>query len=106
MQQPAFYEIRVEGLLRSGWSEWFAGLSILPDPEGATLLSGIITDQAALHGVLMKIRDLGLVLVSLRRLEPPPSENQKRLDQNSIISKLPRPQGEGRGEGPSPILRM
>ena len=74
MPQPACYEIRVEGHLRDSWSEWFAGLSMLPEPGGSTVLSGALPDQAALHGVLMKIRDLGLVLVSVRRLGPPPDE--------------------------------
>ncbi|HVN55299.1 MAG TPA: hypothetical protein VMT46_13280 [Anaerolineaceae bacterium] len=74
MKTPAVYEIRVEGNLTPNWSEWFAGLSICPEPGGRTLLSGRLEDQAALHGVLIKIRDLGLVLVSLNRIDLGPEE--------------------------------
>ncbi len=69
MPEPAFYEIRVEGHIRHRWSDWFDGLSIFHLPSGETILSGILEDQAALHGVLMKIRDLRLVLVSVNRIE-------------------------------------
>ena len=64
MENPT-YEIRIEGHLGSSWSAWFEGLEISRTPEGATVLSGPLPDQAALHGVLMKIRDLGLTLVSV-----------------------------------------
>jgi hypothetical protein len=62
-----FYEIRIEGHLESSWSSWFDELQICRTPNGATILSGPLADQAALHGVLMKIRDLGLVLISVER---------------------------------------
>jgi hypothetical protein len=68
MKKPAYYEIRVEGHLHSSWSEWFAGLGIQHEAGGETRISGMLEDQAALHGVLMKIRDLGLVLVSVSRI--------------------------------------
>ena len=68
LPEPDCYEIRVEGHLSDGWSDWFAGRSVCPEPAGITLLTGTLPDQAALHGVLMKIRDLGLVLVSVRRI--------------------------------------
>lgn len=68
MHHPFYYEIRVEGQLRSSWPDWFAGLSIIPEPGGDTMLSGVLVDQSALHGVLMKIRDLGLVLISVNRV--------------------------------------
>lgn len=62
------YEIRVEGHLAADWSDWFDGLAVCQEPEGQTVLSGSL-DQAALHGVLAKIRDLGLVLVAVRQGE-------------------------------------
>ena len=68
MDTPHFYEIRVEGQLGISWSSWFEEMDIRHEENGETVLSGPITDQAALHGVLMKIRDLGLPLVAVRRL--------------------------------------
>ncbi|HSO27087.1 MAG TPA: hypothetical protein VLS48_03390 [Anaerolineales bacterium] len=63
---PAHYEIRVEGWLTEQWAEWFEGLSITLE-NGETLLSGPVADQAALYGLLRKVRDLGLPLVSVNR---------------------------------------
>ncbi|MBN1810239.1 MAG: hypothetical protein JXA14_00225 [Anaerolineae bacterium] len=60
------YEIRVEGHLAADWSDWFEGLTIRQEANGETTLSGLL-DQAALHGVLAKIRDLGLTLVAVNR---------------------------------------
>ena len=72
MTQPDFvdqtemiYTIKVKGQLDKGWSEWFDGLTISPDDKGYTTLSGPVTDQAALYGLLIKIRDLGLPLLSV-----------------------------------------
>lgn len=62
-----YYEFRIKGLLRSDWSDWLEGLIVTQLENGDTLLTGLITDQAALHGVLAKIRDLNLVLVSVRQ---------------------------------------
>jgi len=62
------YEIRVKGNLDLRWSDWFDGFSITPVGDGETLLIGSVTDQAALHGVLHKIRDLGLPLLTVQRL--------------------------------------
>ncbi len=70
MDRPYIYEIRVEGLLTERWSDWFEGLTIRQDSGGETLLSGPLIDQSALHGVLMKIRDLGLPLISVLRVKP------------------------------------
>ena len=67
MQHPAHYEICIEGHLSSSWSEWFAGLALRCEPNNTTILYGTLEDQAALHGVLMKIRDLRLVLLSVNR---------------------------------------
>jgi hypothetical protein len=64
------YQITVLGHLDSEWSEWFDGLTITPVDSGETILTGPIVDQAALHGVLIKIRDLGLPLLRLSRIEP------------------------------------
>jgi hypothetical protein len=68
--QPMVYQIRVKGHLGSQWTDWFAGLSIALEANGDTLLTGPVTDQAALYGLLRKVRDLGLPLLSLMRLEP------------------------------------
>jgi hypothetical protein len=64
-----FYEIRVQGHLGDSWLNWFEGMTIRHEESGATVLSGVLVDQAALHGVLMKIRDLGLPLVAVKRLQ-------------------------------------
>ena len=64
----AGYEIRVEGILDQRWTAWFEGLEITSD-HSQTVISGPV-DQAALHGLLNRVCDLGLVLVSVRRLEP------------------------------------
>jgi len=61
------YEIRVQGALDPGWSCWFGGLQITSNPTGVTVITGELTDQAALHGVLAKIRDLGLPLLLVRQ---------------------------------------
>jgi hypothetical protein len=60
------YEIRVEGHLAADWSDWFDGLTVCQETNGETALSGLM-DQATLHGVLSKVRDLGLVLVAVNR---------------------------------------
>jgi hypothetical protein len=64
------YEIRVNGVLGSGWSAWFDGLEVASDDCGQTTIAGPIADQAALHGLLAKIRDLGLELLEVRRTDP------------------------------------
>jgi hypothetical protein len=64
------YEIRVNGALGSGWSAWFDGLQVTSDDRGQTTIAGPIADQAALHGLLARIRDLGLELLLVRRTDP------------------------------------
>ena len=71
--EPALYEIRVRGHLDARWANRFEGLTITLEEDGDTLLSGPIIDQAALHGLLKKVRDLGLPLVSVSPAEPGPS---------------------------------
>ncbi len=67
MDGSAHYEIQVAERVDARWSKWFDGLQVVPDEFGRTILRGEIVDQAALFGVLGKIRDLGLTLVSLQR---------------------------------------
>ena len=62
---PAAYQIRIEGHLGDQWTDWFDGLAITLEDNGDTLLTGSVTDQAALHGLLRKVRDLGMPLVSV-----------------------------------------
>jgi hypothetical protein len=64
------YEIRLAGHLDSRWATWFDGLSLTHASDGTTVLHGAIGDQAALHGVLQRLRDLGLPLVSVTQLDP------------------------------------
>jgi hypothetical protein len=80
MRTPECYEIRIEGHIGEGWSPWFEGMVIDHQENGETLMSGPIADQAALHGVLMRIRDLGLPLVAIRRLRnsSPEERNETR----------------------------
>ncbi|HSO11659.1 MAG TPA: hypothetical protein VLT51_04740 [Anaerolineales bacterium] len=68
MDTPRIYEIRVEGQLADRWSDWFEGLAICNDPDGEVALTGLLTDQAALFGVLHKIHALNVILISVRRL--------------------------------------
>jgi len=60
------YDIKIKGHLEEHWSDWLGGLKITHDLQGHSLLSGIVLDQAALHGILAQIRDLGLTLISLK----------------------------------------
>ena len=67
--RQAVYQIRVKANLDQKWSDWFDGFTITQQADGATLLTGPVADQAALHGLLAKIRDLGLPLLSVKRVE-------------------------------------
>jgi hypothetical protein len=64
------YQIRITGHLGREWTDWFDGLAITLEDNGDTLLSGPVGDQAALHGLLKKVRDLGMPLVSVNRVRP------------------------------------
>ena len=72
--QPTIYRIRIKGQLDSQWTEWFEGLTITLEDNGDTLLTGPVIDQAALHGLLKKVRDLGMPLVSVNCIEPGPAD--------------------------------
>ena len=67
--QPVVYQIRLKGHLGRQWTDWFGGLTITLEDNGDTLLTGPVVDQAALHGLLKKVRDLGMPLVSVNRVQ-------------------------------------
>jgi len=77
--QPTIYQIRVKSHLGSDWTEWFEGLSITLENNGDMLLTGPVVDQAALHGLLKKVRDLGMPLVSVN----PVQSDETRLEKES-----------------------
>jgi len=71
LDQPMVYQIRIEGHLGPRWTAWFGSLSITLEDDGETLLTCLVVDQAALHGLLKKVRDLGMPLISAIRVHPP-----------------------------------
>ena len=71
--QPTIYQIRIKGHLGQQWMYWFEELTISLEEDGNTLLSGTVVDQPALHGILKKVRDLGMPLVSVNQVGPDPS---------------------------------
>lgn len=73
----ASYVVRVQGALDAHWAAQFAGLAMTVEADGTTLLAGPLADQAALHGVLRRIRDLGLVLISVERQREPTAEREE-----------------------------
>jgi len=75
--QPMVYQIRIEGHLDAQWTDWFSGLSITLEENGDTFLTGPVVDQAALFGLLKKVRDLGLPLVSIDRVDSANSDSEK-----------------------------
>jgi hypothetical protein len=77
--QPMIYQIRVKSHLGSDWTDWFEGLTITLEDDGDMLLTGPVVDQAALHGLLKKVRDLGIPLVSII----PVQCNETRLEKES-----------------------
>ena len=85
VNDATIYEIRVKGVLDSRWSEWFDGMTLSNDDvSGETTLSGVVADQAALHGLLAKVRDLGLPLVSVHRRDlEHPGDDQTALQHST-----------------------
>ena len=72
--QPMVYQIRIKGHLGCQWTDWFGGLTITLEEDGDTLLTGPVIDQPALYGLLKKVRDLGMPLVSVHCIEPGQAE--------------------------------
>jgi hypothetical protein len=68
--EPGWYEIRLKGHLDDRWADWFEGLTITREENGETLLTGPVVDQAALYGLLRRVRDLGLPLLSVMQVDP------------------------------------
>jgi hypothetical protein len=68
--EPMVYQIRLKGHLGPQWADWFEGLTITLEDDGETLLTGPVVDQAALHGLLKKVRDIGMPLISAVRVKP------------------------------------
>ncbi len=71
--QPTLYQIRIKGHLSREWDDWFDGLTVTQKKDGNTLLTGLLSDQAALLGLIKKVRDLGLTLISISPVEPDPA---------------------------------
>ena len=78
---PPIYEVRVAGHLSPEWADWFEGLTITLEEDGNTLLAGPVADQAALHGLLKKVRDLGMPLVSV--IQVPSRSNKNEFNQKN-----------------------
>lgn len=78
--EPMAYQIRVKGHLGAEWADWFGGLAISQEENGETLITGRALDQAALHGLFKKLRDLGLTLISVNRVHPLKLTNQSDKD--------------------------
>jgi len=76
--EPMIYQIRLEGHLDDQWTGWFGGMTITMEENVNTLLTGPVVDQAALFGLLKKIRNLGMPLVSVNRVEPSPGHSRER----------------------------
>jgi hypothetical protein len=87
---PAVYEIRVAGHLGPDWGDWFPGLTVTPQEGGDTLLTGPVADQAALHGLLRKVRDLGAPLISVNRLAPGERAEQSVATEQTPLTKESR----------------
>src|SRR5574337_700834 len=83
--QPTVYQIRIKGHLGSQWTDWFGGLTIILEDNGDTLLTGPVIDQAALHGLLKKVRDLGMTLLSVNDVNLDQAEAPD-VNQNFLLS--------------------
>jgi hypothetical protein len=91
-REPKVYQIKIKGHLGSQWSDWFDSLTVTQDKKGNTLLTGPVIDDAALHGLLKKVRDLGMPLISFNPFETgqdDPDDIEKEKD-NSQLSEDPK----------------
>jgi hypothetical protein len=84
------YEIRIEDGLDEGWTAWFDGMQIINEPCGVTVITGVVADQSALHGVLAKVRDLGLPLLSLQRIDSEHRQDQSKTTSDRTDRATPR----------------
>jgi len=83
--QPGWYEIRLQGRLDARWSAWLDGMAITPRTDGTTVLHGAVVDQTALHGVLARVRDIGLPLISVARVETDPEPHTTPPDTSTGV---------------------
>ena len=94
LQVPAGYQLRVQGHLGDHWSAWFGDLALTHESDGTTSLSGAVADQAELHGLLRKIRDLGVTLISVAAIDPTGSVDHQpdSMDTHMVVgeSRTPR----------------
>lgn len=81
--ESTVYQIRIKGHLGAQWADWFGGVTITLEDNGDTLLTGPVVDQAALHGLLKKVRDLGTPLISVNRVKPGQADGSETLDECS-----------------------
>ncbi|WP_218604284.1 hypothetical protein [Pseudonocardia abyssalis] len=96
MSRPAGYRIRIDGHFGDRWSAWFDGLALVRDPDGTTTLTGDVPDQAALHGLLAKVRDLGVILMSVEVVPPVCPRNRTAV---AGVDRMPDRPGERGPEG-------
>ena len=83
-EEAMIYQIRIEGHLDQQWTDWFEGLTITQEEGGRTVLTGPVVDQSALHGLLKKVRDLGMPLVSVNRMETDGYSNPTQITKGEI----------------------
>ena len=77
-REPGEYEIRLKGHLEARWAAWFDSLCLTPESDGTTVIRGSVIDQAALHGLLSKVRDLGLPLIAVTQVDPKQMKERDR----------------------------
>jgi hypothetical protein len=86
-KQPVVYQIRIKGHLDHQWTDWFEGLTISLEENGETLLTGLVVDQAALYGLLKKVRDLGMPLLSVDSIKPDQGDASDVKEELMQVSK-------------------